>query len=252
VPLLRAEGILLHAWDLGEYDRLVMLYTREHGRLAAVARGARRLRSRFAGALELFTWGDVVGFEREGRALVRLDHFDIRRPFHKLRDDLECLGQGARMVEAVMRLTGERDAQPACFALLLRGLRALDAGTAPARVQLAFVLRLLDLLGHRPRLDRCGRCGRPVGTEGVAFDPSEGSVVCARCRGRSPALAPAVAGALRGLQSASWEARLAAHLAPAIEPAAAAVLDDYLTALVGAPLRAPRFLARTRVTNPAG
>ena len=68
MPLLRTEGIVLQAWDLGEYDRLVTLYTREHGRLAVVARGARRLRSRFAGALELFTWGDAVGFEREGRA----------------------------------------------------------------------------------------------------------------------------------------------------------------------------------------
>ena len=136
MPLLRTEGIVLHAWDLGEHDRLVTLYTREHGRLSAVARGARRLRSRFSGALELFTWGDAVGFEREGRGLVRLDYFDIREPFRRLRDDLECLGQGARMIEAVARLTAERDAQPLCFALLLRGLRALEAGASPARVQL--------------------------------------------------------------------------------------------------------------------
>jgi DNA repair protein RecO (recombination protein O) len=246
VPLLRTEGIVLQTWDLGEHDRLVMLCTREHGRLAAVARGARRLRSRFAGALELFTWGDAVGFEREGRALVRLDQFDVRRPFRGLREDLERLGQGARMVEAVTRLTGERDAQPACFALLLRGLRALDAGAQPARVQLAFALRLLDVLGHRPRLDRCGRCGRPVGSEGVAFDAGEGSVVCGRCRGGHPPLAPPVAAALRGLQGASWEARLAARIAPAVEQAAAAVLDDYVALLAGAPLRAPSFLARTR------
>jgi DNA repair protein RecO (recombination protein O) len=252
VPLLRTEGIVLHAWDLGEVDRLVMLYTRQHGRLAAVARGARRLRSRFTGALELFTWGDVVGFEREGRALVRLDHFDIRQPFRRLREDLECLGQGARMVEAVTRLTAERDAQPVCFALLLRGLRALDAGASPARVQLAFVLRLVDVLGHRPRLDRCGRCGRVVGSQGVGFDAGAGGVVCGRCRGGGPALVPAVAAALRGLQTASWEARLAARLAPAVEQAVAAVLDDYVTALVGTPLRAPRFLARTRAPRAEG
>jgi DNA repair protein RecO (recombination protein O) len=249
MPLLRTEGIVLQTWDLGEHDRLVTLYTREHGRLAAVARGARRIRSRFAGALELFTWGDAVGFEREGRGLVRLDHFDIRQPFRRLRDDLERLGQGARMIEAVARLTAERDSQPPTFALLLRGLRALDAGATPARVQLAFTLRLLDLLGHRPRLDRCGRCGRPVGTQGVAFDGIEGSVVCAACRGASPPLAPAVAAALRGLQTASWEARLEARLAPAVEQAAGAVLDDYLAALIGAPLSAPRFLARTRAAR---
>jgi DNA repair protein RecO (recombination protein O) len=252
VPLLRTEGIVLQGWDLGEHDRLVTLYTREYGRLAAVARGARRLRSRFSGALELFTWGDAVGFERDGRGLVRLDHFDIRQPFRRLRDDLESLGQGARMVEAITRLTAERDAQPLCFALLLRALRAIDAGAAPARVQLAFALRLLDLLGHRPRLDRCGRCGRPVGTEGVTFDATEGTVLCVACRTGGRSLAPAVAAALRGLQTASWEARLGARLGPAVEQTAAAVLDDYLATLSGGPLRAPRFLTRTRAPEARG
>ncbi len=252
MPLLRTEGIVLQTWDLGEHDRLVALFTREHGRLAAVARGARRIRSRFAGALELFTWGDLVGFEREGWALIRVNHFDVRQPFRRLREDLECLSQGARMIEAVARLTAERDAQPTCFALLLRGLRTLDAGAAPARVQLAFALRLLDILGHRPRLDRCGRCGRPVGTEGIAFDAAEGSVVCAHCRAGSPAVDPPVVAALRGLQAASWEARLGARVPPAVEHAAAALLDDFLAALIGAPLRAPRFLARTRDPRPPG
>jgi DNA repair protein RecO (recombination protein O) len=246
VPLFRTEGIVLQAWDLGEHDRLVTLYTREQGRLGAVARGARRLRSRFAGALELFTWGDAVGFEHAGRALVRLDHFDIRQPFRRLREDLDRFGQGARMIEAMVRLTPERDAQPLCFALLLRGLRALDAGAAPARVQLAFALRLLDLLGHRPRLDRCGRCGCQVGTQGLAFDAAEGSVVCGRCRAGDPRLDPPVAAALRGLQAASWEGRLGARVASEVEETAASVLDGYLASLAGTSLRVPRFLARTR------
>ena len=77
-------------------------------------------------------------------------------------------------------------------------------------------------------------------------------MVCERCRGTGASLAPPVAAALRGLQTASWEARLGARLAPAVEQAAAAVLDDYLAALIGAPLRAPRFLARTRAPLPRG
>ena len=109
MPLLRTDGIVLQTRDLGEHDRIVVLYTRDHGKLAAVAAGARRIRSRFAGALEPFTWGDAVGFERPGRGLVRLDHFDVRRPFRAVREDLERLGQGARMLEALMRLTADRD-----------------------------------------------------------------------------------------------------------------------------------------------
>ena len=73
MPLFRTQGVVLRARDLGEHDRLVTLYTRDLGKLTAVAKGARRVRSRFGGALELFTWGDATGFEREGRDLLRLD-----------------------------------------------------------------------------------------------------------------------------------------------------------------------------------
>ena len=245
MPLYRTDGIVLRTQDLGEHDRIVTLYTRDLGKLSAVARGARRVRSRFGGALELFTWGDAVGFEREGRSLLRLDQFDIRRSFRGLREDLTRLGQGARMLEALARLTAERDPQPACFALLLRGLRALETYPA-ARVQLAFTLRLLDLLGHRPRLDRCGGCGATVATTGIVFDPTEGRVRCAACRGPgAEGLSPRVLGVLRGLQAANWEGRLRARIPAAVEHEAAQVLDGYLAALSGATLRSPRFLART-------
>jgi DNA repair protein RecO (recombination protein O) len=245
MPLFRTPAVVLRARDLGEHDRLISLYTRDLGRLTAVAQGARRMRSRFGGSLELFTWGEAVGFERDGRDLLRLDHFDILRSFRTLREDLERLGQGARMVEAIVRLTAERDAQPACFALLLRALRALET-SRPARVHLAFTLRLLDLTGHRPRLDRCAGCGRGLATAGVAFDPSQGGVTCGECRaaGATP-VSPRALGALRGLQAAPWDARLHARIAPAVEQEAAGLLDDYVTVLSGAALRAPRFLART-------
>lgn len=245
MPLLRTQGIVLRAYELGEHDRLVTLYTRDLGKLTAVARGARRVRSRFGAALELFTWGEAIGFEREGRTLVRLDHFDIRRSFRGLREDLERLGQGARMVEAVARMTAERDPHPACFALLLRALRALETGSA-ARVELAFILRLLDLLGHRPRLDRCGACATAVGTTAVVFDAASGTVACARCRAAGDVpVSPRALGALRGLQAATWEARLRARIAASVEREAAAVLDAYVGALSGAALRSPRFLAQT-------
>jgi DNA repair protein RecO (recombination protein O) len=243
--LFHTQGVVLRARDLGEHDRLVTLYTRELGKITAVARGARRVRSRFGGALELFTWGDAVGFEREGRELLRLDHFDIRRSFSRLRDDLERLGHGARVVEALARLTAERDAQPACFMLLLRALRALET-EAPGRVQLAFVLRFLELAGHRPRLDRCVGCGRSMTAAGTGFDPEQGGVVCERCPRRTPLAGSTRALAvLRGLQAATWEARLGARIPASVEREAASLLDAYLAALSGSALRAPRFVART-------
>jgi len=245
VPQFRTQGIVLRARDLGEQDRLVSLYTRDLGRIQAVARGARRLRSRFGAALELFTWGEAVGFEHSGRDLMRLDQFDIRRSFRKLREDLERLGQGARMVEAVARLTAERDPHAACFVLLLRALRALETGPA-ARVQLAFTLRLLDVLGHRPALDRCVGCGRTLAAMADQFDPFGGGLVCRACRGRGTMpVSPRALGVLRGLQRGSWEARLRARIPVAVEVEAASLLDRYVAALGGGALRAPRFVAET-------
>lgn len=252
MPLIRTQGIVLRARALGEHDRLVTLYTRDLGRLTAVARGARRVRSRFGAALELFTWGEAVGFERDGRELVRLDHFDIHRSFRRLREDLDRLAHGARMVEAVLRLTGERDPQPPCFALLLRALRALETGAA-TRVPLAFTLRFLDLLGHRPRLDRCVGCGRAagiLGSGGMGFDTGRGGLVCAACRPRGGGVAaggpvsPRALAVLRGLQGAAWEARLNARIAAPLEHEAASLLDAYVETLVGGPLRTSRFLAQ--------
>jgi DNA repair protein RecO (recombination protein O) len=250
VPLLRTQGIVLRTRDLDERDRLVTLYTRDLGRVTAVAPGARRLRSRFAGVLELFTWGHAIGFERPGRDLIRLDHFDVRRSFRGVREDLPRLVHGSRMIESITRLTPERDPHRACFTLLAASLAALETGDA-SRVQLAFTLRLLDLLGHRPRLETCADCGAGVGNDGEAFDPAQGGVLCRACRPAGASLMPPrVLGVLRGLQRATWEARLRARIPAAVEREASLVLDVYLAVLVGGALRAPRVVAQLESSPP--
>lgn len=251
--LVRTEALVLGTRALGEQDRLVSLYTRNLGRLTAVARGARRLRSRFGGALEPFTWGEALGFEREGRGLLRLDQFAVRCAFRAIREDLDRLGQGARILEAVLRLTPERDPAPAAFDFLLRALRALETGP-PARVQLAFSLGWLDHLGYRPRLDRCVGCGRRPGHHGVGFDAARGGLVCAGCRAPgdpTPGVSAGALAALRGLQRAPWSLRLRVRLPRAAEAEASALLDGYLARLAGTELRAPA-VAASLVAEPGG
>ena len=163
-----------------------------------------------------------------------------------MREDLERLGHGARVIEAIFRLTAERDPQPAAFALLTRALRALE-GERPARVQLAFALRFLDLTGHRPRLDRCAGCGRAVGTEGVAFDAGEGGVRCAGCRGAGldGSSRPGRSARSGGSRRPPGRPGSKPGIPAPVEAEAASVLDGYLAALSGSALRTPRFLART-------
>src|SRR5215469_18132156 len=147
MALGKSSAVVIGSFDLGESDRVVTFYSREHGKVRGIAKASRRMRSRFGGALELFTLGELVFFDTGRSELVRVDHFDIVHPFLRVREHLERLGQGAWVVECLTRLTADRDPQPALFGLVLRSLRALESGARPQRVATCFGLRAADLLG---------------------------------------------------------------------------------------------------------
>lgn len=254
MPLERTQAIVIRRHPLGEADRLVTFYTRDFGRLTGVAKGVRRPRSRFGSALELFTEGHLLFFESERWELVRVDHFDIVRPFRQVRESLSRLGQGSWVVECVAQLTAERDPHPALYGLLVRTLRALERASRPARVKLAFALRAVDLLGHRLRLDRCLGCGRSPGSR-PCLDFTVGGLLCGRCAalpGDSLPLSDAAVAALRRLRTCSWEELLWAPLSGSVETEVANAMEAQVVRLVGHPLRTPRFLAQTSRTLMAG
>src|SRR5205814_9665825 len=181
MALGKSAAVVIGSFDLGESDRVITFYSREYGKVRGVAKASRRMRSRFGGALELFTLGELVFFDTGRSELVRIDHFDIVHPFVRVREHLERLGQGAWVVECLTKLTPDRDAQPALFGLTLRSLRALDTGARPQRVASCFALRAVDLLGHRPRIDRCVECGRAYPFREAALDMTAGGLLCSRC-----------------------------------------------------------------------
>lgn len=231
---------------MGESDLLVTFFARQHGKVRGVARHARRMRSRFGGALEAFTLGELIFFDG-GRDLVQVDHFDIVQSFPGLRGDLGRLGHAAWIAECVGRLTAERDPQPAVYGLLVRALTSLDAGQPAVRTAVAFGVRCIDALGHRLRLDRCVGCGVRAGLAAVALDVTGGGVLCPPCAGTTPGALPATSAAvqaLRRLRACSWPEATATPLGHA-ESALRRILEAHVTYLGGRPSRATRFLEAT-------
>jgi DNA repair protein RecO (recombination protein O) len=245
VGLGTSAAVVVGSFPLGESDRVVTFFTREFGRLRGVAKAARRLKSRFGGALELFTLGELVFFDTGRSDLVRVDHFDVSQPFARLRESLEALGEAAWIVEIVARTTGERDRQPALYGLLVRALRAMEVAPRPARVAVCFGVRCLDLLGHRPRLDRCVECSRvyPFPRPSIG----EGGLVCDGCRAVADAVpvAPATVAAFTRLRTLHWDEAIAAPVGRA-GPELRAVLDAQLSRLIGQPTRSGRFIREVR------
>ena len=245
----RSAAVVIGSFPLGESDRVVTFFSRDVGRVRGVARAARRMRSRFGGSLELFTLGELVFFDTGRSDLVRIDHFDVTHPFAALRERLDTLGEAAWVVEIVARTTGERDRQPALYGLLVRALRALETAPRPARVAVCFGVRCLDVLGHRPRLDRCVECGRTYPFPRPAL--GEGGVVCDGCQSGADAVpvGPATVAAMERLRSARWEDAVATPVGRA-GPELRALLDTHLSRLIGQPTRSGRFLRELQRLEP--
>lgn len=249
----RTPAVVAGGFPLGESDRVITFFTREHGKLRGVARRARRTTSRLAGALELPSLGELSFFDSGRSDLVRVDQFDVVEPFRRVREDLERLGCASWMLECVTRLTADRDRQPALYALLVRGLRALEGPAPPRRAALGFGVRAIDLLGHRPRLDRCRDCGRrypfpraSLDVEGLLCAP------CARTAGGAAPVAASTVAALERLRRARWDEALILPLGGTDE-ALDALLVGHVTRLIGQPARTPKFLREIRrVTQASG
>jgi DNA repair protein RecO (recombination protein O) len=178
---LKTQAIVLRSIRYGEADRILHLYTPHHGRLGAIAKGARRARSRFGARLEPFFHVRLV--LHEGRSdLHTVTSADTVAAHPGLRDQAATLDAAARACDAVARLFETPDPHPEVFHLLANQLALLSTDPAKASPAngLAFRLKLLLAAGIVPQLGSCADCGetQPL----VGFSASSGGVVCGSCQ----------------------------------------------------------------------
>jgi DNA repair protein RecO (recombination protein O) len=189
-----------------EADRILTFYTKERGRLSAIARGIRRTRSKTGGRLEPFSLVRADLFA--GRTLYTVTGVETVRTFQGIREALFRMEEGGKLFEAVRRLFPEEERSLAAFNLLVRAVARL-ASTESAEeargVVLAARLKLLLALGYLPELDSCMQCGG--GEFLCGFNPSLGGVLCRDCYGEGAhdcfSLSPEALGSMRGLLETS-------------------------------------------------
>ena len=182
---LISEAVVLRLVTTGEADRVVTLYTRARGKVAAVAHGAVKSRRRFGAALAPYVLGEATLREKGGRELLVLERFDARRDFSGRLSDPVRMGHAAYGTELVRELTPAHQEDPALLDLLVELYEVVVECEPRAETLRAFELRLLDALGLRPVLDRCLGCGvssqAVLDEPGTVLDPDRGGLVCGRC-----------------------------------------------------------------------
>ncbi|MPY88056.1 MAG: DNA repair protein RecO [Luteitalea sp.] len=179
MPLYSGEALVLRTYKLGEADRIVVFLTRDRGKKRGVAKGARRVRSRFLGALEPLTRVSIAYYEREHRELVRLGNAEpLRSPLAAQQPD--AFGYAAYFAALLDEWLPEGDVHERVYRLGITTLDALTEDVALDALARYFEYWLLRLQGVYPSIEHCARCRRDLGSA-ACLVARDHSFLCARC-----------------------------------------------------------------------
>lgn len=249
----KAEGVVLRTYDLGEADKILVLYTKTEGKLSCVAKGARKPKGRFAPAAQVFGHNEYL--LHRGRSLDVVSQYQSLRSHKHIRDDLDRYAYASLAVEMVNETTQDRDGSPEVYELLLWILDIIDCGRNIETAIVVFQMRLMEILGYRPELSRCALCGEHISC-GHGFSSAAGGVVCEACAPDAAGTATAGFGLTRTLSSGAlaslrllqqpgdrWQVlRLSGEVGDTV----ASVIEDYIYYRIEKRLKSLEFLKSLR------
>ncbi|MFA5078311.1 MAG: DNA repair protein RecO [Dehalococcoidia bacterium] len=175
----RTTGIIIKRYKFGEADRLLTIFTSDHGKVRAIAKGAMRPGSKLGGNVELLTHSQMM--LARGRNLDIVTQAQALDIFLPMRDSLELMSCGFYLAELVDSFIEENVEDRELFDLLLNTLRRLTETGDGERMVRYFELRLLGHLGYTPQLHKCANCNRDLQPETNYFNPLQGGVLCREC-----------------------------------------------------------------------
>lgn len=245
MALYHSDAFVLHTYKLGETDQIVVLFTREFGKLRVVVKRSHSLRRHAASACQPLMLLHAIVFGRPNQALYRMHSVDIRQPFRPLHEDFTRLRYGLYATELIDAATHEREPAPDLFALLHDALEQLTQATAPGLLLRLFELRLLMVIGYAPQLESCAHCASDLQAHEYTFSPRLGGLLCSRCTPMARHTVSVNAATLAYLRTAmahETPALLATDLDEAAQANLEHLLHVHLTSCLGRELKSYAFL----------
>lgn len=183
--LIKTEAIVLKHMDYLEADRIIVLFSKELGKIHAIAKGSRKPKSRFLMASEVFVLADYVLYE--GKNLYTVTQSEVKRTFIELRQDMSRLAYAAYIMNLCDSVIQEGEPNIRVFSLLIHTLDLLVSIQSDASaLALIFAIKLMDFIGYRPLLDQCAGCGsKSLNDQLLYFSPIAGGLLCDGCAAQS-------------------------------------------------------------------
>ncbi len=241
MALWKCEAIILKSMELGEADRLVTLLSPRQGKIRAVAKGARKVMSRFSAATNTFVHSHFV--LHHGKTLDTITQCEVREPFKNIREDFHRFAFAGHVADLADTLTDDGEPAAQVFNLALAALRSIEAFCDPEMVAVWFGLKALSASGYRPVLDRCASCGSAYTAAGeIGFDPAAGGVVCSNCGDKGRTVPAGAVEMMKFLQSADISKLRVVRPDRGLLREARSILGDYVGYHLGRTPRSSRVL----------
>jgi DNA repair protein RecO (recombination protein O) len=201
MPSEKTAAIVIRVIEFSETSCIVTLFTRDFGKIGAIAKGARRPKSPFESALDLLAVCRIVFLHKSSESLDLLTEAKLERRFRTATRDLSRLYAAYYVAELLRDLTDTGDPHPELYDAADQALQDLEGPAEVARVVLRFEMTALRLLGHLPALRECAACGREIEfADRVLFGQLAGGLLCEKCRPGQRQVVSVTAGAVRVLR----------------------------------------------------
>jgi len=245
--LYKSEAVVIKRSDLGEADKILTIFTPHFGKLRVVAKGVRKVTSRLAGHVELFTRSQMLLAKARNLDIVtQSETMDAYRPLH---DDLSRIAHASYAAELLDALTPDALENYPVYKLTAETLRLLSEDADADRVLRWFELQLLGYMGYAPELGKCVECRNDLAPTVNGFSASLGGVVCASCRraGVGRDLSVNALKVLRLMQRNSYAAVSRVRLDQELQAELQGTTQSYITYILERELRSTHFVKITGI-----
>lgn len=246
-------AIIVRTIEFSETSLIVTLFSRELGKLSAIAKGARRPKGPFEGSLDLLSVCRVVVICKRSDALDLLTEAKLHRRFRGAERSLQRVYAGYYLAELLRLLTDDYDPHPEVYDLTTATLNEIDGTGDVATAILFFEAQMLRMIGHAPLTDRCTDCGGDVDSSlaRMPFSLLSGGVVCKPCASRQGGVLSIRQTAIEELRRLSsdrvtLQSRVPSHLYSELR----AVMSRYIQTIVGNVPRTQSLLPDSIRTEP--
>jgi len=248
MSLHQVEGIILRVREFGESDKILVIYTKEIGKIDAIAKGARKFKSKLAAATQQFSHGYFYLYR--GKGMFLLGQAELKGSFPRLHGDLERLAYASYLCELTENFVPAEESQPEVFYHLRQALEKVNNWEEYRLAVIFFQLKLVSALGYKPVVDHCLNCGKERFSGQLFFNPLQGGVICEECnktvRGKSRPLSLNCSAVLSHLQNTDWERLTVLKVSTETKEELLAHLASYINVRLEKRLKSVEFIKKLK------